>query len=143
MAKPVYFGKYRAKVVDINDPEKRARIQVLCPKVLGDYRSNWCEPCSPFAYDGGGDLSLPKVGETVWVEFEEGDPNKPIYVGNWWSMNKSPFTNYSQSADTRIFERDGAKITMNADSIVISIGSSTITMTESTIAVNSPRIDFN
>lgn len=27
-----YYGKYRAIVVDVNDPEKRGRIKVQCPK---------------------------------------------------------------------------------------------------------------
>ena len=140
---PQYFGKYRAKVVDIADPEQRARIRVYCPKVLGEYKSNWCEPCSPFAYDGGGDLSLPKVGETVWIEFEEGDANKPIYVGSWWSKSKSPFSSYSDASNTRIFERDGAKITLNKDKLVISIGSSKIEMTATGVKITSPRVDLN
>ncbi len=95
MAKVEYFGKFRARVHDINDPEKRGRIRVLCPKVLGDSVSNWCEPCVSVAYDYGGDFAVPQVGETVWVEFESGNINNPIYTGGWWATNSAPDENYN------------------------------------------------
>lgn len=89
-----YFGKYRAQVVDSEDPKKRGRIRVLCPATLGDSKSNWCNPCIPVTYEKGGDFAIPKVGETVWIEFEGGDVNKPLYVGNWWSENNTPSEPY-------------------------------------------------
>ena len=85
-----WFGKYRASVVDINDPERRGRIRVQCPKVLGDYISAWCEPCIPYATDFAGDFYVPPVNEAIWVEFEEGDPNKPIWNGGWYRSNSTP-----------------------------------------------------
>lgn len=51
MAETKFYGKYRAKVVDVNDPERRGRIRVQCPAVLGIYKSAWCEPCIPYATD--------------------------------------------------------------------------------------------
>jgi phage baseplate assembly protein gpV len=88
---PQYFGKYKAQVVDSYDEkEQRGRVRVKCPTVLGDDMSGWCEPCFTSTNDLSGDFSLPTVGETVWVEFEEGDPNKPIWIGNWHSENKTP-----------------------------------------------------
>ena len=136
-----YFGKYRAIVVEINDPEKRGRIKVKCPSVLGESRSNWCEPCVPVAYDNGGDFCLPKVGETAWIEFEAGDINKPIYVGNWWSKEKSPSSEYD--ATKRIIEFNGSLVTMKQDEMILKVGSSTITLTPTNIKVVSPRIDWN
>lgn len=97
MATPCFYGKYRAKVVDVEDPQYRGRIRVMCPKVLGEAKSSWCEPCVPVAYDNGGDFAIPKVGEFVWVEFEEGNSNKPIYTGGLWSSNKSPSSPYEVS----------------------------------------------
>ena len=55
MADVKYYGKYRAKVVDVNDPERRGRIRVQCPSVLGTHKSAWCEPCIPYATDFAGD----------------------------------------------------------------------------------------
>lgn len=117
MATPCFYGKYRAKVVDVKDPQKRGRIRVMCPKVLGEYKSSWCEPCIPVAYDFGGDFSIPKVGEFVWVEFEGGDPNKPIYTGGLWSTNKSPSTSYD--VGTRLITWGNCKIIMTENSVSI------------------------
>lgn len=90
MSNPKFYGKYRAIVVNNKDPENMARVKVMCPSVLGDYESAWCLPCLPIAFDDGGLYYVPSVEEVVWVEFEEGDPSKPIYTGSWWIPNRSP-----------------------------------------------------
>lgn len=122
MAKVEYFGKYRAKVQNVNDPEKRGRIRVLCPKVLGNSVSNWCEPCVPVAYNFGGDFAVPKVGETVWIEFEAGDVNKPVYTGGWWAKNGAPLSPYN--TNTRCIEWNGCMIVMSEGNSDISAPSS-------------------
>lgn len=126
-----YYGKYRAIVVEINDPEKRGRIKVKCPSVLGESRSNWCEPCVPVAYDNGGDFCLPKVGETTWIEFEAGDPNMPIYVGNWWSREKTPSLDYA--SDVRIISHDGSEIKFSVDDIKITASGVTLILNQQNI----------
>lgn len=100
------FGKYRAIVFDINDPEKRGRIKVKCPSVIGDSSSAWCE-----ALVVGGDFYLPKLGDGVWIEFEQGDVNKPIYVGSWWKKDQIPTTELS--GNSRVIEFKGNKIVMD------------------------------
>lgn len=124
MATVNFFGKYRAKVVDVRDPQFRGRIRVMCPKVLGEATSSWCEPCIPVAYDRGGDFALPKLGEFVWVEFEEGNPNKPIYTGGLWSANNSPSPSYE--VDTRLITWGDCKISITKDSVDISAPSVTV-----------------
>ena len=143
MAVKEYYGKYRAKVVDINDPEKRGRIRVMCPKVLREYKSAWCEPCIPIAYDFGGDFALPKVNEFVWIEFESGDINKPIYTGGLWSKNKSPSPSYSDKE--RLITWGDCKIEMNSETntIKISVGSSSIIMSSGSIQISSPSVTKN
>lgn len=144
-----YFGKYRAKVQNVKDPEKRGRIRVLCPKVLGEAVSNWCEPCIPVAYNFGGDFAIPKVGETVWIEFEAGDVNKPIYVGNWWCTEGTPEKDYNVSV--RCIEWNGCKIRMwgkdtktgTKATIEITVGSSKLVLTEDGIKATANRIDLN
>ncbi len=115
-----YYGKYRAKVVDLKDPEKRGRLRVECPSVLGEAKSNWCEPCISIAYDGGGDFCLPPLNETVWIEFEEGNQNKPIWVGSWWSKEKTPIENYDEADKERIVEYQGVKISMKEGILTVS-----------------------
>ena len=111
-----YFGKYRAKVVDVKDPEKRGRIRVMCPKVLGEAKSSWCEPCIPVAYDLGGDFAIPKVDEFVWVEFEEGNHNKPIYCGGLWSKENSPSSPYE--TEERLITWGKCEIKVSKDDII-------------------------
>lgn len=101
MAEVQWLGMYRAIVMDNNDPERRGRIRVQCPTVLGDYLSAWCEPCIPYATDYAGDYYVPPVGEGIWVQFEEGNVDKPIWNGGWYKINSSPLTTDSNPEDYR------------------------------------------
>ncbi len=79
-----YWGKYRGTVSSNMDPLQIGRIQVEVPDVLGSQASGWAMPCAPFGGPGSGFFALPAVGASVWVEFEHGDPDYPIWVGAWW-----------------------------------------------------------
>ena len=131
-----YYGKYRAIVVDVNDPEKRGRIKVQCPKVLGYAKSAWCQPCVPYAYEKGGDFVLPKLNNFVWIEFEEGDVRYPIYTGGLWSKDHSPISNYAQAKDVRQIEFEGCKITMKKGEVIITNGSATIKLSGGLVYLN-------
>jgi len=76
--KKKYFGKYRGIVTNNQDLQNRGRLKLQVPAVLGQYDSNWALPCLP-----PGSYVIPKEGAGVWVEFEEGKPEKPIWVGYW------------------------------------------------------------
>jgi hypothetical protein len=78
-----YYGKYRGVVSQNLDPESRGRLLVSVPQVLGD-REVWALPCVPYAGEDKGFFSLPDTGTVVWVEFEAGDPNYPIWTGCLW-----------------------------------------------------------
>jgi uncharacterized protein involved in type VI secretion and phage assembly len=41
-------------------------------------------PCFPFAGKQMGFWSLPQIGAGVWVEFEQGNPDHPIWSGCWF-----------------------------------------------------------
>lgn len=79
-----YFGKYRGKVTDIQDPLMTGRLRAQVPDVMGDKQTGWAMPCAPFGGDKTGFFALPKVGSGVWIEFEHGDPDYPIWSGCWW-----------------------------------------------------------
>lgn len=84
---PEYFGKYRATVVNNIDPEMRGRLLLMIPDVLGPVPSTWAEACVPLAGPTGppmGIYAVPPIGAGVWVEFENGDANYPIWVGCRW-----------------------------------------------------------
>ena len=78
-----YFGKYRGVVTDINDPKGVGRIKVRVPSVTGNSETGWCLPCFPCSGNGHGVTFLPNVGDNVWVEFERGKVNYPIWTGCW------------------------------------------------------------
>jgi uncharacterized protein involved in type VI secretion and phage assembly len=82
-----FYGKYRGFVVDNRDPAQLGRLRLRVPSVLGtEVVTGWASACVPF---GGaadqGFLFIPDPGAGVWVEFEEGDLEFPIWVGMFWS----------------------------------------------------------
>lgn len=89
-----YYGKYRGTVLQNIDPEQRGRLQLTIPDVLGAIPSSWAEPCVPLAGPTGppmGVYMVPPIGAGVWVEFEHGDPDHPIWVGcRWGSQSDVP-----------------------------------------------------
>lgn len=87
---PDFFGKYRGRVENNIDPMQLGRIQVSVPAVFGDGRLPWAMPCSPFAGNGVGFFALPPMGANVWVEFEAGDPDYPIWSGCFWGLGEVP-----------------------------------------------------
>lgn len=82
-----FYGKYRGFVVNNADPEKLGRLKVTVPSVLGtEVVTGWASPCTPYGgYPNQGFLFIPEVESGVWIEFEEGDLEFPIWVGTFWS----------------------------------------------------------
>jgi uncharacterized protein involved in type VI secretion and phage assembly len=79
-----YFGKYRGTVINNLDPMQMGRIQVMVPDVSGLLPTSWAMPCTPLAGIQNGLYTVPIIGSGVWVEFEQGDPDHPIWVGCFW-----------------------------------------------------------
>ena len=87
---PAFYGKYRGKVENPIDPQGLARVQVSCPAVLGDATLAWAMPCLPGAGPGVGLHVVPPVGAKIWVEFEGGNPDYPIWAGGFWDLGDAP-----------------------------------------------------
>jgi Type VI secretion system/phage-baseplate injector OB domain len=85
-----HFGKYRGLVTNNIDPNRMGRLQVACPTVLEANPLAWAMPCVPFAGLGEGFYMMPMPGSNVWVEFEAGDPGRPIWSGCFWTTNQIP-----------------------------------------------------
>ncbi len=80
------YGKYRGIVVENEDPARLGRLKVRVPSVLGDVVTGWATPCAPYGGAANqGFLFIPEVDAAVWVEFEEGDLEFPIWVGAPWA----------------------------------------------------------
>lgn len=86
-----YYGKYRGFVADNADPEKRGRLKVQVPSVLGESETDWALPCLPYGgLSDQGVLWVPEIDAQVWVEFEGGNLNDPIWTGTFWPKDQSP-----------------------------------------------------
>ena len=79
-----YYGKYRGMVLDNIDPMQMGRLMVQVPDVSNIFPSTWAMPCLPFAGIQSGMYVVPAIGSGVWVEFEQGDIDYPIWVGCFW-----------------------------------------------------------
>jgi uncharacterized protein involved in type VI secretion and phage assembly len=155
-----FFGKYRGTVTDIQDPLMMNRVRAKVPDVMGDLESGWAMPCLPFAGSGLGFFALPAVGAGVWIEFEHGDPDYPIWAGCWiGSAAEAPSDLLAPPYKKVIIKTEGGhsiilddtpgiggitlqtsggqKIVMNATSIEITNGQGgTIKMTGPQVQVN-------
>ncbi len=80
-----YYGKYRGTVINNLDPELLGRIMAIVPAVTA-VPTSWAMPCVPIAGKQEGIFVVPQIGSAVWIEFEEGDPDKPVWVGGFWGL---------------------------------------------------------
>lgn len=83
-----HYGKYRGVVVDNRDPRKTGRLRLRVPNALGpDVVTGWATACIPYGgADQQGCLFIPPIGAGVWVEFEGGDREFPIWSGAYVSL---------------------------------------------------------
>ncbi|MDY6795812.1 MAG: phage baseplate assembly protein V [Actinomycetota bacterium] len=151
-----YFGKYRGKVENNVDPMQLGRVQVSVPALLGEGRLSWAMPCTPYAGSGVGLFTIPPVGANVWVEFEAGDTDYPIWSGCYWGDGECPASPALDmvkilKTDTasitiddtpgvggiKIETTSGMKIEINAQGIEISNGQG------ASIKLNGPKIALN
>lgn len=79
-----FFGKYRGMVLNNIDPMQIGRLIVQVPDVTSLAPGTWAMPCVPIAGIQNGIMAMPVIGSGVWVEFEQGDPDYPIWVGCFW-----------------------------------------------------------
>jgi uncharacterized protein involved in type VI secretion and phage assembly len=100
-----FYGKYRATVISNADPYGRGRLTLSIPDVLGELPSTWAEACVPLAGPTGpamGVHMVPPIGTAIWVEFEAGDPDHPVWVGCLWSGDGSNGVPASGTDSSRI-----------------------------------------
>lgn len=87
-----FYGKYRALVVENADPDNRGRLKLKIPDILGnEVVSAWALPCAPYGGAANqGFFFIPEVDASVWVEFESGRLDNPIWVGSFWGTGEAP-----------------------------------------------------
>jgi hypothetical protein len=163
-----FLGLYRGVVVTNVDPELRGRLQLIVPDVSSLIPGTWAEPCVPLAGPSGppmGVYMVPPPGAGVWVQFEHGDPDRPVWTGCRWGAPSDvpPLALAGNPADPNICMQSllqhtfmisdmppspatggiilksatGAMIVVNDSGIYISNGKG------ATITMVGPSIDFN
>jgi hypothetical protein len=133
------FGKYRGTVVDNNDPLKRGSVKVVVPTVMGT-QPLWALPCVPYAGPDVGFYAIPPVGASVWVEFENGRRNHPIWAGCFWEEGELPAAD--ASPEIAFLRTPGAVIRIEASGTleIETIGGAKITLTATEITLEAPSI---
>ena len=133
-----FLSKYRGTVENNIDPMQLGRIQVSVPSVLGEGRMSWAMPCVPYAGPGVGFFAIPPTGANVWVEFEGGDLDYPIWSGCFWGVGEVPAM--PAIAEMKVLKTDMGTITLND---LPGVGGITIeTTTGMKIEINSLGIEI-
>jgi hypothetical protein len=73
-----FFGIYRGLVADTEDPLGVQRLKLLVPQIFGEAITEWA-----WSIQGKSTSYAPQLGEGVWVMFEGGDPNFPLWIGSF------------------------------------------------------------
>ncbi|MBL4537969.1 MAG: hypothetical protein JKP96_04805 [Oceanicaulis sp.] len=84
-----FYGKYRGVVINNIDPLMLGRVMVEVPSILPGVM-NWAMPCTPYAGEFVGLYAIPPDGANVWVEYEQGSPDYPVWVGGFWDEGTMP-----------------------------------------------------
>jgi uncharacterized protein involved in type VI secretion and phage assembly len=79
-----YYGKYRGMVLNNLDPMQIGRLLVQVPDVSGLATSSWAMPCFPVTGRQMGSYMIPQIGAGVWIEYEQGNGDHPIWSGCWF-----------------------------------------------------------
>ena len=133
-----FFGKYRGKVTANEDPLGQGRIEVQVPAVMGAERK-WALPCVPYAGPDLGWHALPVVGASVWVEFEGGERDHPIWAGCFWSDNETP---PETANDVFVLQLPGAilKVEDSGTVLIETTSGSKIEITGDEITLEAPSV---
>jgi uncharacterized protein involved in type VI secretion and phage assembly len=81
---PKVFGIYRGTVINNIDPLQIGRIMATVPDASGITPTTWAMPAMSIAGKQMGTYMVPQIGAGVWIQFEAGDPDRPVYTGGWW-----------------------------------------------------------
>jgi uncharacterized protein involved in type VI secretion and phage assembly len=151
-----FYGKFRGTVTAVDADTLRIKAKV--PAVLRDQESGWCMPCVPYAGKNVGFAFLPEVGSGVWIEFEQGDPSYPIWVGCYWRDDELPGdaapdvkTIVTQSghkvllddgnSSVTISDPNGNQITLDSSGTTAERGGQKLVIADASVSVNDGALE--
>lgn len=151
--------KHRGTVANNVDPMGMGRLMVTVPTVLGDTPA-WALPCVAIAESGSGLFLLPPIGASVWVDFEEGDRERPVWSGCFWGSSDDLPLEMKQGPDRVVIKTEtgmvlldntgrsiqlsalGVRVTMEAGSIrVTNAGGATFELSGLTASFNNAALE--
>jgi hypothetical protein len=157
-----FYGKYRGKVSDNMDPRGLGRIRAKVPAVLVDQECGWALPSSPYAGNGVGFFFVPPNDANVWIEFEGGNLNYPIWSGCFWDTGETPQAQTPAIPQVKVIKTDtamitlndtpgeggttietisGLKITLDVSGITISNGANSVSITSASVSINDGALE--
>ncbi len=157
-----YYGKYRGIVTDNQDPQRKGRLKARVPAVKGDNDTSWALPCVPYAGKQVGWFMIPPVDALVWIEFENGHWDYPIWTGCFWDDGEIPaspatpemkvlktdvatitINDQKGSGSVTIETTAGLKIVMDSNGITLSNGSQKIQLSSASVSVNDGALEVS
>lgn len=157
-----YYSNYRGVVIDNVDPNQMGRIFVMLPGIHDGIRT-WARPkAMPGGLKYGLKWITPRIGEVVWVEFENGDPLKAIWNYYGWTMGDIPdelqdgnTVGFITPSGNKVYLQDidgklkvsinteigieipeGVNLVMDKDKLQVTQGDSNLTITKNGFTVN-------
>lgn len=149
----IYYGTYRAVVVNNNDPTKQGKLKIRCEAIHGSSPCEvWAWPIAPWASKSCGLWIIPDVGDSVYVVFDHGRADAPLWFGGWWAKGETTADMVTKKvvlttkegmkvvldreAKSILVEQTGGNsILMTSDEVLIK-HKTKITMTASDVAIN-------
>jgi len=98
-APATWTGPWPGVVVDDKDPDTGGRLRIRVPSVYGaqdegekieDDQLPWARPGALCTGNKSGIIAVPEIGAEVWVMFRDGDGERPVWFGGWFSQAKIP-----------------------------------------------------
>ncbi|HWQ69273.1 MAG TPA: phage baseplate assembly protein V [Patescibacteria group bacterium] len=142
---PRFIGKYRGVVTDNKDPRGLGRIRAKVQDVFGGEESGWAMPCLPYAGKDVGLYLIPPEKAFVWIEFEHGDPDYPIWTGCFWAEGEVPVKSDKNETmpEKKVLKTEIATITLNDSSSEGGITIETNKGPKMKIVLNNDGIEIN
>ena len=105
-----YYSLYEGKVLDNDDPNKQGRVKVECSKIGAGQSIGWAYPISRNNF-----VSIPKVGDSVWLFFSTGNARFPRYIHSWWGEDDMPEKALDDYPNVHLWETSTGNILLMND----------------------------
>jgi uncharacterized protein involved in type VI secretion and phage assembly len=155
-----FYGKYRGQVTDNHDPLMQGRIRAMVPAIFGDKETGWALPSAPYGGNGVGIFFIPPISANVWIEFEAGNPEAPIWSGCFWDTGEAPkmpavpeikiiktdfatmtINDIAGAGEVKIETTNGLKIVMDLTGIELSSTRTKIKLSPASVSVNDGALE--